>query len=77
MGKMEWSGGEWDNCNSIINKYILKNDASLPIWEENGCVSYSPNVAYLAHWGGEGAVAGFFFFIFPLKLRCILCSGAS
>ena len=23
---MEWSeGGEWDNCNSIINKYILKN----------------------------------------------------
>ena len=21
---MEWSeGGEWDNCNSIINKYIL------------------------------------------------------
>ena len=23
---MEWSeGGKWDNCNSIINKYILKN----------------------------------------------------
>ena len=23
---MEWSeGGEWDNCNSIINKYILKS----------------------------------------------------
>ena len=22
---MEWSeGGEWDNCNSIINKYIKK-----------------------------------------------------
>ena len=23
---MEWSegGGKWDNCNSIINKYILK-----------------------------------------------------
>ena len=23
MGRMEWSegGGEWDNCNSIINKY--------------------------------------------------------
>ena len=23
-----WSGvgGEWDNCNSIINKYILKKD---------------------------------------------------
>ena len=21
-GRMEWSGGEWDNCNKIINKYI-------------------------------------------------------
>ena len=27
MGRMEWSeGGEWDNCNSIINKYILKKE---------------------------------------------------
>ena len=27
MGRMEWSEGEgkWDNHNSIINKYILKN----------------------------------------------------
>ena len=26
VGRMEWSeGGEWVNCNSIINKYILKN----------------------------------------------------
>ena len=26
VGRMEWSeGGEkWDNCNSIINKYIFK-----------------------------------------------------
>ena len=25
MGRMEWSEGEkWDNCNSIINKYIKK-----------------------------------------------------
>ena len=25
MGRMEWNGGgEWDNCNSIINKYIFK-----------------------------------------------------
>ena len=24
VGRMDWSGGEWDNCNSIINKYILK-----------------------------------------------------
>ena len=24
---MEWSeGGEWDNCNSIINKYIKKKE---------------------------------------------------
>ena len=23
VGRMEW-GGKWDNCNSIINKYILK-----------------------------------------------------
>ena len=22
------------------------------IWEENGCASYSLNVAYLAHWKG-------------------------
>ena len=24
VGRMEWSegGGKWDNCNSIINKYI-------------------------------------------------------
>ena len=26
LGRMEWSegGGKWDNCNSIINKYIKK-----------------------------------------------------
>ena len=24
VGRMEWNGGEWDNCNSIINKYIKK-----------------------------------------------------
>ena len=23
MGRMEWSGGGMDNCNSIINKYIF------------------------------------------------------
>ena len=22
VSRMEWSGGGWDNCNSIINKYI-------------------------------------------------------
>ena len=27
VGGMEWSeGGKWDNCNSIINKYIFKKD---------------------------------------------------
>ena len=28
VGRMEWSeGGEkWDNCNSIINKYIKNNN---------------------------------------------------
>ena len=27
VGRMEWSeGGEWDNCNSIINKYIKKEE---------------------------------------------------
>ena len=25
VGRMEWSeGGKWDNCNSIISKYIIK-----------------------------------------------------
>ena len=23
---MKWRGGKWDNCNSIINKYILKKE---------------------------------------------------
>ena len=27
---MEWSeGGKWDNCNSIVNKYIFKNLSNL------------------------------------------------
>ena len=26
VGRMEWTeGGEWDNCNGIINKYIKKH----------------------------------------------------
>ena len=30
MGRMEWSeGGKWDNCNSIINKYIKKDKTCL------------------------------------------------
>ena len=52
------------------------------IWEENGGVSYSPNIVYLARWGGGGVAVGggmgmewglVFFFLFPpLKPRCIL-----
>ena len=26
---VEWGGGKWDNCNSIINKYIKKIKLSL------------------------------------------------
>ena len=61
------------------------------IWEENRGASYSPNVAYLAHWGGGGGGAGsqeagagphfllrnFFSYFPPLKPRCVLWSGAS
>ena len=49
------------------------------IWEESGGVSYSPNVAYLAHWGGGVVGGAFFFFSYypPLKPRGILWSGAS
>ena len=53
------------------------------MWEENGGESYSPNVAYLAHFGegeegGSISGAGFFFSYFPpLKPRCILWSGES
>ena len=62
------------------------------IWEENGGGSYSPNVAYLAHWwvgGGSGvgsleAGAGphflfqnFFSYFPPLKPRWVLWSGVS
>ena len=34
---MEWSeGGKWDNCNGIINKYILKrNFRCLDPWRVN------------------------------------------
>ena len=50
-------------------------------WEENGGVSYSPNVAYLAYWGlgGGGAVVdqGFFPYFPPLKPRYILWSSVS
>ena len=48
------------------------------IWERNGGVSYSPNVAYLACWGGGGWWSRVFIPYFPpLKPRYILWSGAS
>ena len=32
VGRMEWSeGGKWDNCNSIINKYIKKKIKTMNI----------------------------------------------
>ena len=46
-------------------------------WEENGGVSYSPNVAYLARWGGGSGGAGGFSYFSPLKPRCVLWSGVS
>ena len=39
-------------------------------------MSYSPNVAYLTHCGGDGGV-GFFSYFPPLKPRCVLWSGMS
>ena len=28
---VEWGGGKWDNCNSIINKYIEKKRKDVSI----------------------------------------------
>ena len=38
---VEW-GGEWDNCNSIINKYIKKKKKFLTILQQinNCCTMY-------------------------------------
>ena len=50
------------------------------IWEENGGVSYSLNVAYLALWswgGAGGSGAGFSPYFPPLKPRCVLWSSES
>ena len=43
---------------------------------KRGYVSYSPNVAYLARWGGGwwAAVEQNLFSNFPLKPRCVLWS---
>ena len=44
------------------------------IWEENGGVSYSPNVAYLAHWEWVGGRwwSGFFFLFSSSKIQACL-----
>ena len=47
------------------------------IWEENGGASYSPNVAYLAHWGGGWQWSKVFSHFPPLKRRCVLWSHVS
>ena len=54
-----------------------KTHSPRQIWEEKGGASYSPNVAYLARWGGGGGGVGFFSYFSPLKPRCVLWSGAS
>ena len=47
VGRMEWSGvGKWDNCNSIINKYIKKRkkkESYIQTGRRGGD----------GHWGGE------------------------
>ena len=56
----------------IYIPYFLDYKMHFPpqIWEENGGVSYSPNVAYLG--GGVVVEQGFFPYFPPLKSRCIL-----
>ena len=40
-----WSGvkgGKWDNCNSIINKYVLKKRKNLQLSKLKGILEISP-----------------------------------
>ena len=48
--------GKWEQTTSIYLPYFLDYKTHVPpqIGEENGCASYSPNVAYLAHWAVGG-----------------------
>ena len=40
VGRVEWSsGGEWDNCNSIINKYTKKKKRD---YEYTVCIKLEP-----------------------------------
>ena len=39
---MEWSeGGEWDNCNSILNKYIKKRKKKINLFMTKQYYKYS------------------------------------
>ena len=51
VGRMEWSGGgrKWDNCNSIINKYIKKKNNKVRLG-----IRASAEVAGPACTGGSG-----------------------
>ena len=67
-------------CYDELNHTVFWTVRRTPLfWEENGDVSYNPNVAYLTRLGGGGQ--GFFVLFIsyfpPLKPRYILWSGAS
>ena len=39
VGRMEWGGGgKWDNCNSIINKYIKKSLSNSDVFSALGFI---------------------------------------
>ena len=46
---MEWSeGGKWDNCNSIVNKYIFKKTSKLVNFNTEDGRKYITFLAYYA-----------------------------
>ena len=56
MGRMEWSeGGEWDNCNSIINKYIFlkKKNSGFTVFFPSACSKFLRYVLYLLALSNE------------------------
>ena len=48
VGRMEWSegGGKWDNCNSIINKYIFKKTHSHTYPKKASVVATCPSLKH-------------------------------
>ena len=63
--------------------WIIRHTSPCQIWEENGGVSYSLNVAYLACWGRlfmllnilpHFLLQNFFSCFRPLKPTCVLWS---